>query len=258
MKKLLIFLALIIPLNVCAESILHITPEWKGATNKDGTGLYNEIIINAFKMQGIEVNRQFAPFNRCVLNVKKGKADITGGVNKEDEWAEGVLFSQHQCFESNVVAMYRKSLGIRWTGVESIKGFRSLSTFDTMPERFLKQHNDIFGNEKLDKIKNIEMILKMFLKGRAEFVLLYDAAIDIAIKTLKEKKEPLMSKYYPEELERKPIFIRKVYFVFTDNNKGKRLRDVYDASIVAMLKNGKLKALYKKYNFPFPATLEVK
>ncbi|MFW6241724.1 MAG: hypothetical protein ACOC98_14105, partial [Thermodesulfobacteriota bacterium] len=57
------------------EAIHIITPEWEGQTNKDGTGLFFEIVRGACEPAGIQVVYRFAPWKRCQETVKKGKAD---------------------------------------------------------------------------------------------------------------------------------------------------------------------------------------
>ncbi|NQY93765.1 MAG: hypothetical protein HRT43_06330, partial [Campylobacteraceae bacterium] len=68
--------------QVYAEDIKSISltsKEWKGYTNKDGTGAYWEVVKAIYEPLGIKVNTKVLPWKRAEMTVLTKKADALLG-----------------------------------------------------------------------------------------------------------------------------------------------------------------------------------
>ncbi|HOV15660.1 MAG TPA: hypothetical protein PK771_15335, partial [Spirochaetota bacterium] len=66
------------------KQILIVTDEWEGTTNKDGTGLYFDIIREVFKEDGYTFNIKFYPYARSVYLLERKEADLVIGPYKDE------------------------------------------------------------------------------------------------------------------------------------------------------------------------------
>ena len=94
-----------------------VTPVWEGITNKDGTGLYFELLRMVYEPVGMEVNVDFVPWARAVkrVNLKKNDA-MLGSYNTVD------AFSSRYPLDTEYTAVVYKTASVKkWNGINTIE-----------------------------------------------------------------------------------------------------------------------------------------
>ena len=99
--------------------VRHATAEWKGFTDADGSGLYNELIREVFSTADVEVEREYVPLNRAIVLVERGRSDFTGGFSKDDR-----NFATYPIYETTVGLMMRKDLRPNFSSLDDLEGLR--------------------------------------------------------------------------------------------------------------------------------------
>ncbi len=233
--------------SICAQEIKvvrHATESWGGYTNKDGTGIYHELLRAVFGEFGVKVEINYVPLKRAVAMVKAGKADITGGFSKDER-----NFARYPIYETGFSALYLKKAIANWKGVESLKGLRLVSPPATAREFKLP----------LVEMDSRVQAVRMLLKGRA------DAYVDLTpiLKDFYQTGQMIASNEIESEADRsfefdkskldlQMINLVRLYMVFSDSERGNKLREMYEEGTRRLSTDGRLKALYTKYKLPTP------
>ncbi len=71
------------------------TPQWDGQTNKDGTGLFFEIVKRIYEPEEIKVDVVFCPWKRAQSRVSSGKSDAMLCVWREHAAQQKQLIPQY-------------------------------------------------------------------------------------------------------------------------------------------------------------------
>jgi len=223
--------------SVQAESnkITFSTEAWKDATNKDGTGLYWDIFRAVYEPEGYTVETKIRTYERAVNLVKKNKVDVMVGSYIGE--IENVIYPQNYFAVDIVQAVYLKSTKNDWRGLESIDGkiagwIKGYSYDDYLPE-------GVLGNTAINRLHN----------RRTAFALLGKKQLDYFIDAKADISDFLNTNagYNAEDFVRNTILELKLYVVFTDNERGKKLAGIFDERFSALLAQGEIKKLYEKY-----------
>lgn len=222
------------------KQVTWATPEWENYTNKDGTGLYNEILQNIFedKKTNIRIIRIYVPWKRAVVMVKSKKADFTGA----DEPQEALLHSMHPIVQNKENVFFHKDNVKNWTGIESLKdkyGVWYLGYLDYQPP-YIKKVLTGRGN------KSRSAALKMVIFKRADY---YYDNMDQMKSTIKNVDVPVNMEDYRIENIRN----LNLYMLFSKTKRGEAIRQIFDNGIERLFRSGKLKKIFDKWNQDFPA-----
>lgn len=218
------------------KEITWATPEWDGYTNKDGSGIYNEIIKKIFNKKGIRVRIIYLPWKRSLYMIKTGKFDISGA---DETLTTNFLFSNKPVILTQEYIFFKKIKKPEFT-----KNNFHFNTTGAWIRGYL-------DNSKLKNLKGIETnqresAAKMVLSGRADYYLdnLYQMN-----KTLK------ILNYHKTQYSKKSVIKVKLYFLFSRNNRGYFFKQIFDEEFLKMHKEGTLKKIYYKYQlnekYPF-------
>lgn len=220
------------------KEIVWISPEWKGYTNKDETGIYNEIMNQVFQEKGIKIIRVYAPWKRSLVKVQASQADVTGGEVSSSLYYQ----SKYPLTVSRESIFFEKVTIGNWAGIQSIENkkgvwIRGYSLGDKELEKRLKiQIND-----------SRENALKMVFWRRVDY---YVDSHSQLLKTLENAELP----FNQDEYQIETIKELYLYMSFSKTNRGKRIRDLYDEGIERLYrtKKTKLKELYEKEGLLLP------
>ncbi|MDD9302667.1 MAG: transporter substrate-binding domain-containing protein [Desulfobacter sp.] len=226
------------------KTITFATEEWKDATNRDGTGLYWDILRAVFDSEGYQVTPLIRSYSGSVTLVRNGTVDGMIGAYI-DEIKEG-LYPEHHFAVDIVQALYKKKSKIKWDGIETIKGKRLAWIEGYSFNQYLPR--SVMYTTSLRRVDSRKIGVNLLLLSKRDFVL--DAEGDIK-DFFKENQA-----YQIKDFVMQPICELKLYIVFSKTEKGKRLTQVFDQNFSKLLKAGVIKKMYKKYsgkNFTLPS-----
>ncbi len=108
---------------VTAEQVSEIkvvSEAWNNSTNKDGTGLYWDIIRQVYEPAGVAVTLETTGYARSVALVKKHKKDAWVGSYIDEE--EGVIYPKAYFDADVVAALFVPKNSSTWKGENSLSG----------------------------------------------------------------------------------------------------------------------------------------
>ena len=197
------------------EEIVLASEEWVNATNKDGTGLYWDIL-------------------RAVYNpmVKKNQADAVVGIHPAK--IQGALAAQYPFVKDYLLVLFKKNRFNQWNGQETLKN---------------KKIGWIKGYS-YDEYLEVPVVKREFLKRTSILQHLDQDRIDFFMDTRNDVESVLnkgiidVTRYTVEtvlELER--------YLVFADSKKGKELKRIFDNRFPHLVQSGEIEKLFAKWNW---------
>lgn len=216
---------------------IHIaTPEWDGQTNKDGTGLFFEIVRKVYEPAGIMMTYRFVPWKRAQKMVSSGKADAMLCVWEKHAKENKQRIPKYPMFVEYTGAAFKKDNIKKWKGVPSLTGKRAV---------WLRGYNYHTSSQmkaiklKWSEVDRYEQAWGMLEKGRVDVYI--DALVDMDhyIKTNTVDMSP-----YRLEI----LWGQDAYLAFANTEKSKTLIEIYDKRIIDLFKTGELKNIYKKWD----------
>lgn len=240
--KRLAFLMLMLTLSSSAfaqqeiTEVIAVGPSWDTLTNRDGTGLYHEILNEVFKLYGITVKREYAPSERAYDLVRDGKADF---MTCHDRVELPLRLAKHPMFEGTYFVVFKKSRIPVWKGDETLKG-------KTVAWRIGYYDKENFPVEIIPKeVKSGISALGMVILDRVDFYV-----DDMAF--IKDSIKKTTVPYHPEECDIKPVGRRTYHPVFSSSKRADEVMRLYDDGIETLYRNGVLPQIYKKWGYGMP------
>lgn len=211
------------------------TPEWENLTQKDGKGLFNEIVFKAFEHSHIKVRQQLVPWKRADYLVKNNKADMYGGLDPTKEYPQ----SKYPISVIVEGVTFLPEVFGPWKGVESLdskKGVWVSGYIDYINDSLKKHLKGIENNTR-------ESALHMVEYKRVDY---YFDNLDQTKDTFRNTQID-RSKYKTEIVSR--IWL---YMTFCNNKRGRFLKMKYDEGVEYLINTNQLKPLYIKYDNEYP------
>jgi polar amino acid transport system substrate-binding protein len=226
---------------IAQEKITDVTlssEEWKNATNADGTGLYWDIFKAVFEPAGIKVKHTIRSYAGSVELVRQQKVDAVVAAYIDE--VKGAVYPKAHFGVDVVQALYKKSRFPDWKAEETLKGKKVGWIKGYAFDEYIKTP---FNKAEFDERK---AALRVLDKDKIDFFL--DAQPDLA-EALKEGTIDV-SQYAVQTVKR-----LNLYLAFAGNERGKKLKQVFDERFQKLLESGELKKLYEKWkdgNFAYP------
>ena len=235
MHKILVCLVIFIQLSFAAsyniKEVVFLSEELDDLANKNGTGLYFDIVRKLYEPLGIKVTVKTYPYTRAVLLVKQKKADawLASYIDEEDF----ALYPKYYFDEDTVHAMYKKNKFPIFEGTNSLVGanvgwIRGYGYDDYIEE-------DIIKHERNDR-KSI-----LYSLDNDRFDVYLDAKYDMEEAIKKHKFDVSQYSFYE-------ILSLKLYPAFRKDDRGEKLKSIWDKRFKEVLDDGSLKELYIKNN----------
>lgn len=227
-----------------AETIRWVTESWKNYTDKDGSGLYNDIINAVFAEHKLEII--YMPWKRSLSEVKKGTADMTGATS----FVDGYIIPRYPILAPPVSILFDKKK-MTYTDLTSLENYIAVWARPYENEIILESNKAFI---KGFSVQERETAYKLLVSGRADYYLDTKALHQAWFETLgNESNETLQALDYQLE----DISHLNLFMIFSDNNRGQSLKKIFDKSMTKMIQNGQLRKIYEKYHFleqmpPFP------
>ena len=216
------------------DKVRFLSESWEGITNTDGSGLCWELFRKVYEPVGIEMTFEIVPYARSVRMVQDKQADVTVGVYKDE--FDKALFSDWHYLQDIVLVVFKKGEVAEWKGEESLTGRIGWIRGYAFNE-YLKK--DVKFYETDDRETGLKMLeldrLDFFLDTESEL----RAALDAGV-------------IDPKDLHVETILKLNVYLAFADNDRGRKLRKIFDDRMAELVKTGELEPLYEKWGLRYP------
>ncbi|WP_082111432.1 ABC transporter substrate-binding protein [Grimontia sp. AD028] len=219
------------------KEIILVSEAWEDATEKDGSGLYFEIMRRVFEPLGYRIKTITTTYSRSVYLVQTKKMDAFLGSYIDEQ--EKILYPYWHFDAEQVSAVYKASVIPAWEGETTLKG-RTVG--------WVKGYD---YNDYIETKFNIHEV-----KSRRQGLsMVYSDRLDVLLDARAELEEEFALGYLKrDEFEMANIMDLKLYPGFADTEKGQELRRIYDERFEELLNKGEIKRLYDEYEweyFPF-------
>lgn len=218
------------------KEVVAVGPSWEGFTNRDGTGLYHEILNAVFALYNIKVVRQYVPSERGYDLVREGRADF---MTCHDFVFPPLVLAKNPMYENAFHVFFSKARFPDWQGQESMRdsivvwriGYYDIRNFDVP--------------FNVREVKSGAAALGMVVLGRADFYVDDESFIRDSI-----TKTTLL--FDPAEFVNKPVGSRQYKPVFAMSERGARIMDLYDRGMEELYRRGELQRIFAKWGQPLP------
>lgn len=222
------------------ERVKIVSHEWKGYTDAYGTGLYWDIIREAFDTQGINIYVEVMPWKRAKHAVEHNAANAyVGDYYYADYDGQRFLYPRwHLSIEEDVVVVLNRQDLDDWQqqGLSSLASKKVAWVRDYGFELELLQNIPVIKKEVDDVYSAIEMIKK----GRVNALLDYRSAL-IGSDLLSSTQYRIRTAKTGE----------KLYVVFSNSVESQHLIDIFDLGMEELVNSGRLEDIYQKHQLNY-------
>lgn len=214
-----------------------VTPEFKDQTNKDGSGLFFDLIRKVYEPSGIKMTYEIMPWKRAEMMISQKKADAMLCARKLKER----LTTKYPMFVEHTAVIFRKDNIKNWIGFDTLKDKNVvwIRGYDFHLDMRLKHLN-----MNWHEVDTHDQVWKLINAGRYDFYM--DALIDMEMYIKHNKVD--MSLFQTEI-----IWSDNAYMSFAKTEKSNDLIDIYDRRIIELFNSGELEKLFKKWDTQFSA-----
>jgi hypothetical protein len=227
---------LLAPRPVQADEVLTASPYWQGFTSPDGQGLYHDLMQAIFEPGGNTVRHLEVPAKRGLIMVREGSVDI---YTCRSEAENGLRLGEGPMYEGEFHAIFRKKAFPYWEGPTSLAKRRvvwRLGYYSSKDFPVPVQHAETTsGVEALERV----------VLGGADF---YVDDLHLIQESVRAFQPPLDQ----DDFRIESIGFRQYFPVFSDSERGQKLRLAYEQGMRSLAKQGKLAPIYAKWNLPMP------
>lgn len=228
-----------LPFSADAEEVRHIVtagPCWETFTNRDGSGLYHEIMRAVFDQYGITIRHEYVPTDRGDELVRLGQADV---MTCDDRAAAPLVSGRYPMFVNDFYVFFSKKRIGPWKGVETLRG-------KEVACQLAYYHDwDFPVPVRIRDMPSGVKCLEMVLLGRTDF---YADDMSFINTSIRESGLSFDKDAYDTQV----AGTRSYHPLFNQSPRGKHLRRLYEEGIFALHKAGKLKAIYTKWGHSYP------
>jgi len=224
------------------KTIRVITPEWEGQTNKDGTGLFFDILRAVYTPSGIKMEFTLAPWKRCRVHVNSGLADAMLAVWKNHADEQDQLTPRYPIFVEEVIAVFKKASLISWEGIHTLDYKRAvwMRGYDYHKSSAMEGIQLAFRNE----VDSYQEAWRQLNLDRIDFYI--EALIDLDYYT---KANNIDADLYRKEL----LWRQNGYAAFSNTPRSKELIAIFNREIPKLEASGRLAQIHRRWNTSFSA-----
>jgi hypothetical protein len=223
------------------KTINVVAPMWEDYTNKDGTGMYWDIIRAIYASEKIKLKTSTVPWNRAMKMVTKYQT-YNAIVGEYRETEENLLFPRYPIDVEYLSVLSTKETGA-WQGLDSLAGKRVgwVKDYDVIPSDQ--------RNFTLREYRTTEQGMELLNTGKLDYII--DEWDELAI--ILKAKELSIENYHMSDMPEGT----DVYVAFADSAVSKVLIEIYNEQVEIMVKSGEMQAIYEKWGLgEMPAALQ--
>ncbi len=234
-KAFFLLMSALAAISISAQDLSTISvasDEWADCTEKDGSGLYFDVIRLVYANQGSKLDIKISPFARSVEMVESGKVDMNVG-DYEGDVPNGIYPKYPIDYDDLTVMMPAAQKG-QFKGEASLKDKKVAWIVDYGYDKYLNV--PIKLTETSDRASGI----KMLQSGRVDYYIETKSTIVPALEEMgiSERAFSLVTLKWI-----------KLYVCFAKSDKGARLQAIWDKRIPELIKSGELAKYFKKWGF---------
>ena len=224
MVRPLLLCCLLLVLPVRADTLHVYCDDWPGFCQRDGKGVYLDLVRAIYEPEGYVVKPHMVPYKRALAVVAQKGGDMAMGVYRGE--VAGVHQPDYPDSADYVTVVMQKRWLPQWTGEASLKEQEVLWLRGWAFDKYIPV------TMRWYEIDNHTTALQLLLKGRYRYYLT-DGAL--------YPKGAL-----PPELAQ--VFLRWIptYPIFADNEKGRQLHGLWDPGMRTLIRQGKLAEIYRQ------------
>jgi polar amino acid transport system substrate-binding protein len=215
------------------KTISIVAPVWEGYTNKDGTGVYWEVLKEIYQPLGIHIKPKSVPWNRAMKMVSKYRT-YNGIVGEYRDTEEDVLFPDYAIDIEYMSLLSKNSSGYVFKDLTSLLGKKV---------GWIKDYEVIVKSKRnfeLREFRNIEQGIELLNAGKIDFLIddwdeIAAAMGEVGMTTADYTVDPM-----PEG--------KDIYTAFSVDNLSRELIKIYNERIPVLAKSGKLAEIYNKWD----------
>jgi ABC-type amino acid transport substrate-binding protein len=214
------------------DNEIHLASEvWPEHTESTGRGLGWDVLRRVFEPEGIQLKIHSVPYTRSIGLVQRGEADAWVGSYRNE--IAGALYPRWHYDADQVSALSLNSTPVP-----------SLDTLGRYRLAWIRGYNyqDYLPNLKhFTEIQRRSGILSMLELGHVDFYIDARTEVDDVLATATDR-----GRYRMTPLVRLPL-----YLGFADTPRGRRLADIFDRRMTALVASGELRPLFKRWKQPY-------
>ena len=214
------------------HQLIVVSEELEELSQTDGSGLYFDLVRKIYEPLGIKVKFIISPYIRSVTSVKLKKADFWLGsyINEEDF----AIYPRYAYDFDEVAALYNPVLFPQFKDITSLSG-KNVA--------WIRGYN-------YDRHLPVKMIKHQRNNRRTAFLSLQAGRFDIFLDDFDdmfaeiENKNPDMQAYQVKKIAKLFLFP-----AFRGDERGEKLRKIWDTRMQEIQKNGEFSALFLSYEY---------
>lgn len=218
------------------NEVVSVSPSWPTFTQKDGTGLYHEILREIFGLYGVTVRHEYAKSNRAEHLVINGQADM---MTCSDIAKPPLVLGRYPMYKNDYFVFFRKDRIGPW------KGMASLSDKEILHQPSFYSEENFSVPVKLKVVSTGCQAVDIVNLGRSDFYV-----DDMSL--IKQSLSNASTELDMTDFDIKRVGRRSYHPLFNTTERGKAIREMYDEGIYTLHKVGKLKPIYKKWGHQYP------
>lgn len=211
-------------------------PSWETFTNRDGTGLYHELLREVFGLYGITVNRVYVPSERAYSLVREGRADF---MTCHDKPVRSLIMARHPMYANTFHAFFRKAAHPGFSGPGDLEHARVVVRIG-----YYDQSNFPVP-VRLKEVTTGESALGMVILGREDYY------VDDA-NFIRQSIAAATLDFNRDEFAIEPVGRRSYHPLFADSERGRTVRDLYDRGMERLRREGRLEPIFSRWHYPLP------
>ena len=218
------------------KDVVSTSPAWDTFTNRDGSGLYHEILREVFALYGIPVRHEYSKSNRSEELVLQNIADM---MTCDDKAQPPLELARVPMYVNDFYVFFKKDRIGPWKGDESLLGREILG----QPTYYAAENFKV--PVKIKEVATGVQALSMILMDRSDF---YVDDLTLIQQSIKENTIP----YQEEDFDIRKIGRRAYRPLFNSTPRGRQLKKMYEDGMLTLHKSGKLRPIYKKWGHQYP------
>lgn len=209
------------------KEIVAVTQSFDGATNRDGTGLYWDILEEVYAPLGYKIVKKYTSHAQAAEILQSQNADLLLGSYKNEK--EFALYPKYY-FDQGVIAAL--------IDIDSIEEWKGQETLQGLKVGWIRGYN-------FDKYLAFDVIKKEVNERANGFKLLKGSRIDIFLEEKKDLDNGIEKYHLPmDDFIEKVVMQLKIYPAFSKTKKGKLLMKQWDERMAKLIKTREFQEIY--------------
>ncbi len=218
---------------------IHIvTQVWEDFTNRDGTGVYFDLLRAVYEPLGIKVKYRFFPWKRARAKIESNEADAMLAAFYNADYEDTTLYPFYPMDSEEIAVIFKQGAVRKWQGQKSLENRMVAWPRGYNYHKYLKVK---LHYDEMDKSHQGWLMLK---HGRVEF---YMASKEEIQELIAKENIPM------DQFEVREVFKRPLYMWFGKSARTLKLAAIYDRRISALLQSNAIAPIFRRYQVAMPS-----